>query len=284
MLPKLSFQNQVNAVGILAIVIAAGYVVGDMFTSTATPPCSSRLGTATQMSLKRADGQPLSAAELQAKWGMSERHVAEKLSVTAVPDGPAPFALSVAIGGALAADTGAGFDWPLPGVEGARNACLVYNVHVPAGFEFADGGRLPGFKIGTVGVVQADMPSALTTRLMWNDQGQLSTLVTFDGAVHTPGSPDAAPLHLAAHTNLARGQWVRIEQEVDLGLADGKEGALRTWVNGRLVTEQTGLNLRRQPGLRFAGVIADIGYLPPVNKPERPATNVRLSPLQLSWK
>ena len=111
MLPKLSFQNQVNAVGGVAVLVVGGYMFFDLTRSRQATPCSTRYPSVTQMALQKANGAPFLPAEFQARVGYGERGIVEKTSVRAADGAPAKYVLDVTLGGPRDAVTGAGFQW-----------------------------------------------------------------------------------------------------------------------------------------------------------------------------
>ncbi len=281
MLPQTNFKNQVNAVGGLVFLVVGGYLTWDLTRSREIAACSARLGVATQMSFQKPDGSALSAAEFQARVGISERGIIEKTSIKR-DIGERPLVLSVSLGGPVADDTGAGFSWSLPGLSKAKSACLSYNVFVPADFAFGDGGTLPGLFGQANGQTGEGIPGGAVAGLSWSDQGGINLVVRYTGL--------AMPVEAYRQTwwpsnaTLPRGRWVRIEQEAVLNTPLMADGVARIWVDGRLALEKLDVKWRGHPGVSWAGTQADIGYVPPISSVDRKTTILQLTPPQMSWQ
>lgn len=281
MLPQTNFKNQVNAVGGLAFLVVGGYLAWDLTRSREIATCSARLGVVTQMSFQKPDGSVLSPAEFQARVGISERGIIDKTSVNRVV-GDKPLVLNVALGGPSAEDSGAGFSWSLPGVSKARSACLSYNVFVPADFAFGDGGTLPGLFGQANGTSPDGVPGGVVAGVTWSDQGNINLVVRYTGLA----SPVEAYRQVwwPSRAALPRGRWVRIEQEVVLNALPKADGIARIWVDGKLALEKSDLMWRGHPGVQWAGTLADISYVAPINPGDRKPTTLQLTPPQMSWQ
>ena len=274
----LSFQNQVNAIGGFAFLIAGGYFVSEFTRSRETPPCSTRFPAATQMSFQKTDGAPMTPAEFQARVGMGEHGVIEKTAVRRT-GGAYPLVLDVKIGGPGSGDFGAGFFWTPSGLQAPSSACLAYNVQVPQDFDYATGGMLPGL-YGANPSAAAGAQAGFAGRVMWSNSGAFGVETNLsDFNMAQSGQP---LLHRSVAV-LPRGRWVSVEQEIVLNSPNAKDGLLKLWVDGRLVIDISDIAWR---GASFAltGVLADVGYLASHEASDKKATALTLSPLQLSWQ
>ncbi len=281
MLPQTNFKNQVNAAGGLVFLVVGGYFTWDLTRSREIAACSSRLGVPTQMSFQKPDGGVLSPAEFQARVGISERGIIEKTSIQRVV-GDKPLVLNVALGGPSADDTGAGFSWTLPGVSKAKSACLSYNVFVPADFAYGDGGTLPGLFGQANGPTGDGVPNGVLAGLTWSDQGAINLSVRYTGLATPVEAYTQA--WWPANATLPRGRWVRIEQEVVFNTPAVPDGIARIWVDGKLALEKPDLMWRGDGNVQWAGTMADVGYVPPINPVDRKPTTLQLTPPQLSWQ
>jgi hypothetical protein len=275
----LSFQNQVNAVGGLAILIVGGYFVSELTRSRETPTCSTRYPAATQMSFQKSNGAPMTPAEFQARVGLGEHGVVEK-TVVRRGDGANALVLDVQVGGPPANDTGSGFFWSPAGLAKARSACLAYSVYVPYDFEFGAGGMLPGL-YGDTRAPAAGGQSGFAARVTWGNSGivgvdaNLSDLAT----VEQGGQPLR---YVSKGIELPKGRWVMVEQEVGLNSPNARDGTLRLWIDGRLGLEARDIAWRGNMSLQLSGVLADVGYLPTDRPLDKKPSTVSLSPLRLS--
>lgn len=279
MLQKLSFQNQVNAVGGLAFLVAGGFFAYELGRSRDAKPCGSRFPVATQMSLQKPNGTAMTPGELQARAGIGERGVLESTSVIKVTAGPALLVLDVKVGGPAASDTGAMFYWAPAGIAKASSACLSYQVFLPHDFDFANGGKLPGL----YGLARgASQQRGFATQFTWDQTGLMGLEANLSD--YDPSASLNEPVAYRSSTTLARGRWVQIDQEVTLNSPNTQNGILRLWVDGTLKLEDTTVAWRGNGGLAISGALNDIGYRTARTEgaPKKP-TSVIVSPPQLSW-
>ena len=280
MLPRWNFQNQVNAVGGLAIAVVGGYLAWDMTRSTELPPCSARFDTPTQMSFQKSDGTVLTPPEFQARVGI-ERGVIEKTKIQRVI-GDKPLILTVALGGPSSDDSGARFGWTLPGISKAQSACLAYNIFVPSDFQYGDGGMLPGLFGQAAGKVADDAISGVAAQLVWTDQGQIAQGVRFSGST---AALNASPnLQVSTRSVLPRGRWARIEQEAVLNTPGVADGVSRVWVDGKIVLNEPNIPWRSHGGIQWSGTLADVSYVAGYQPIDRKPTYVQITPPQMSWR
>jgi hypothetical protein len=130
------------------------------------------------------------------------------------------------------------------------DAYLRYHVRFPAGFDFVKGGKLPGLYGGRVnnGRKIPDGTNGFSTRYMWRTGGA--------GEVYA-----YLPTSVAHGTSLGRGDWTwptgvwaSVEQHVRLNTPGRTDGQVDVWLNGVLVSEQTGLTFRTTSSLRVEGL------------------------------
>lgn len=282
MFGKLSFENQVNVVGGAVMVLIGGYVLTSWVKARDLPACQSSYPPPTQMSLLRTNEAPMSPAELQARIGFGERGVLENATVVKT-DGPEGWALNVKVGNPKENGPAVSFHWSPANIGNATSACLSYSVFIPRDFGFSQGGYLPGI-IGDL--VSAPKPgsgsqSGFGSRPHWNDNGVIAVEAnTGDAAVGEGGQMIASK-----DIRIARGRWVRIDQEVVLNTPNAQNGQVRVWVDGKLAVANSKLAWRAHSGIRVAGVGADIGYTKIKSNilPNRTPSEIKISPMQLSW-
>lgn len=282
MLSKLSFESQVNAVGALVFALIGGYVVSELVRTRDTPVCQTRYPAPTQMSLLRANGIPMTPAELQARIGVGERGVIENASIVK-SDGPDGLALRVKTGAPQENGPAVSFQWSPSGIGSASAACLSYSVLIPRDFPLSQGGYLPGIAGDMTGLPKGttSTQTGFASRPRWGDNG------TFDIETNTSQAElgEGAQRIASKTVTLPQGRWVRIDQEVVLNTPNAQDGQLRVWIDGRLAITNSKIAWRGHGGIRIVGVAADVGYAPMRANilPTRKPSEIKLSPLQMSW-
>jgi len=274
MFGKLKFENQVNAIGGLVLLVLGGVTMSELLRSKATPACSTRFPASTQMSLLRTNGVPMAPAELQARIGVGERGIIEKASVVK-SDGPSPWALNIKVGTPEENEPSVAFTWTPHGMSKASSACLKYSVLLPREFDFSQGGFLPGF-VGDFSAKAASTgQTGFASRIGWTETGQVASFINLsDSTLGDGGHRVVAPTG-----TLPRGRWFDIEQEIQLNAPNTTNGQLRVWVDGKLLFEKTKVAWRGHSGVTVSGVVADIGYkrIHTNILPARKVANVRRS-------
>lgn len=270
----------INSGAVLIGLIVVGYVAYSAIHTEVEQPCSTRYPAPTRFSLQTGQGKPLSAIELQARAGLRDLGVIDNAAVVRVDGGPSPEALEVRLrrlrGSADASDTarnGIEFRWSPPGIAGAISACLSYSIWLPDKFAFGGGGTLPGVFGGEPGASKPPAASnQLTVTPQWSFEGKPLLTATVDGS--------------EVHSMLGRGEplpterWVLVEQEVVLNAPDQANGVARLWIDGTLIVDDQGLQLRKDGNAVLAGVLAIAGYR---RAPAQPGM-LRLSPLEIAWR
>jgi hypothetical protein len=127
---------------------------------------------------------------------------------------------------------------------------LRYYVRFQPGFDFVKGGKLPGLYGGTKtsGRRIPNGTNGFSTRYMWRGGGA--------GEVYA-----YLPSSVAHGTSLGRGswhfvpgQWMCMEQAVQLNTPGQANGSVTVWVNGRQVFQQTDMVYRTSDGLKIDGL------------------------------
>jgi hypothetical protein len=249
----------------------------------AATPCSERYTSSTEFPLQRGD-VILTAADLQASLGGRDAGVLENVAIARVENGPAPVAMTVSLPkGAISPRASAGpksgisFPWHPRLVQGKSAACLSYSVMLPADFPFGRGGTLPSIS----GADASDpAPDGFIARIVWRDGGRGGLI----NRVSSAGETRAAPAEREGYP-LARGRWVKLEQEVVLNTPRKLDGILRLWVDGKLVVDRADLSFRTKPGVVLSGVAADVFYGFEDGGGAAPKdTKLSLTPFEIRWQ
>lgn len=129
--------------------------------------------------------------------------------------------------------------------------CLTYEVRFDDGFDFGQGGKLPGLFGGkhTSGCTP-DRNSGFSTRYMWGRHGT-GFLYPYFASRDTPcgGMIGLGRFHFTP------GTWHRITQKVRLNSDHQPDGEVDIWFDGVLVVEETGLEIRADPSVEIEGVM-----------------------------
>jgi hypothetical protein len=168
---------------------------------------------------------------------------------------------------------GMGFSWMPKSAGKPSSACLTYSVFLSKDFDFAKGGRLPGF-VGGAGEQDA-AAGTLSSRIAWRESGGLELRAQIADWLE-PRRVTSEKVYM-----LPRGQWVALEQEIVLNTPGAKDGALRVWADGALVFEKKGLLIREKPETRVTGVLAEATVSAQSALPKD--QKLLLSPPELRW-
>lgn len=273
-----------NGAAVVVGVTVAAFMVRGLVVSEAAPPCSERYDGGVQFSLQRTTGEPLQAGDLQARVNGSDWGLIENVRIVKTRDADVPVALEVRLpkGAAGArgdgpARSGMGFTWVPAKLKAARTACLGYSVFLPDTFDFVNGGVLPGL-VGIGGAAGGAGEKGFALRFGWRGDGGAEVLAQtadFQDGTSYPIDPD--------RLKLARGRWLKIDQEVLLNTPGERDGILRVWVDGDLRLDRWGMRFREKAATGFTGVGADVHYKPVfAGQPGVKAdTAIRVSPLRL---
>lgn len=253
-----------NGAAALLIVGSFGYALKTTFISDSIPPCSSaeRVGSeryprGMQMALENG-GRLLTSADLQARalgtdWGLIER-----TKISRIADGPAKVAIEYTVTNKMAGDRveaagreGAGFVWAPRALRTAKSACLAYSMFVPEGFDFAAGGRLPGFMGEAKTKEGEEQGQSFQAMPNWDSVGAVGPAVLIGIADGSNG------WNRFGAFAMTRGRWVSIEQEIVMNTPGERDGIVRTWVNGSLAVDaRTAFNATEPVNL--TGVLAEV--------------------------
>lgn len=269
--------------GAALLIVAASTVA--VFRSTFLPDemaaCGTRYERATQLSLERSRGELLTSADLQARFGGADWGLLENARIIETRNGPAKQAIEVRFMRtntnvpAAESKMGMGFTWTPRNAGKAAAACLTYSVFMSKDFDFAKGGRLPGFVAATPD--QDATAAPVSSRVAWRDSGALEL------RVQMADWPEPRRLTGDKTYTLPRGQWVSLEQEIVLNSPGAKDGLLRVWADGTMILEKKNLALREKPDTQVSGVLAEatLSTVAGVSAPKD--QKMLLSPPELRW-
>lgn len=271
-----------NGAALLIVGASTAAVLRYTFLADDIPACGARYEHGTQLSLARPGGELLTPADLQARSSGADWGLIENARVIDATGAPARQAIEVrftpANGTTAASESklGMGFPWMPKGAGRPAAACLTYSIFVPKDFDFARGGRLPGFVASTSDQDAAANP--VSSRIAWRESGGLEL------RTQMAGWPEPRRLAGDKPYILPRGQWVALEQEMVLNAPGEKDGVLRIWADGGLVLEKTGLAIREKPQTQISGVLAEVTLSTLTGAPAQKDQKVLLSPPELRWQ
>ncbi|MFN3744029.1 MAG: polysaccharide lyase [Hyphomicrobiaceae bacterium] len=269
-----------GAVALIAVASVAA-MGRSMLVGDAAEPCRSRYPNAVQWSLQRDDGELLTASDLQARLSATDWGIIDRVTVVRA-DHSAGSALAVDLSGRRASihaipsePVGAGFEWGPQSAGPVTAACASYAFKLDRQFAFGPGGRLPGLLGGSSGDSRA-APDAFSVRLAWDDRGQLDILSHLAAA----GAPRVA--NERSGTELPRGRWVSVDQEVVLNTPGRADGIVRVWLDGKLHFESRKVAFRADAHATVRGVLAEVAYArPPAARTSE--SRVLVTPFEFRW-
>lgn len=268
-----------NLAGGAILLIVGGYVINSYFTSEKVERCSLRYPAGQLFALDGQKGNPLTPIELQARTGLREWGVLKNAKIGDDPDVQGGHVLEVSLTRTenenRADENGIGFVWPVQDMQGAKSACLSFQVQLPEGFEFKAAGYLPGlYGAKDVTDLDSEQPSeGFAARVSWAQAGDVGVEVRSPASAgYWQGTPHVMRWPL--------GRWLSVEQEVKLNTPGQDDGVIRMWVDGALKVENLSANLRMRADSSLTGVVSDIGYARGSSDP----AVVKLSPFVVQWQ
>lgn len=283
-----------NAAAVVITVAAVAGVVRSWFNTVSAIPCDQRYRSVMTLAVQE-NGAPLTAADLQSRFGGRDVGLLENVEIAKAQDGPAPLALKVKLpkgsGAPEAGDTAVGgmsFPWEPRAVRAQNAVCLSYGVMLSSDFDMSQNGILPGL-IGRSDA-QEDRFAVHVAWFNTKEHGIAHQIVTKPEAtpgmnVSTPQAPPAPHFEFDVKTfEIPRGRWARISQELVLNKPDASDGILRIWVDGRLALERTDMRLRTDASVVVTGVSAATHILNQgLNGPAPGDSTVWYTPYELRW-
>lgn len=273
-----------NGAGALIFLAIVSYTVSDYFTVAVVPTCSVLYPGGMQLALDTVDGTVLSPIELQSRAGAGEWGVLENAEVVKLPGAPTPSVLEVKLARPVNSGpdgvniAGVNMSWMPRKLSGAKAGCLSYSLFLPDGFTFPDGGSLPGLFGGprpdTVRTPTGPLEVGFYSRLVWNRNGALEVANRVTGPNGSAGSNLSIDRFV-----MPRGRWVAVQQELVLNSADGNDGSVRVWIDGKLQLEKKELFWRKGTEPQISGVLLDVTSQVAENAP-----SLRLSAPVIGWQ
>lgn len=271
-----------NGAALLIVGASLVGVVRYTFLADDIAACSTRYAHGTQFSLARPGGELLTPVDLQARSAGTDWGLIENTRVIEAHGGSAKQAIEVRFTPAKASTTpadgkmGMGFSWMPKSAGKPAAACLTYSVFLSKDFDFAKGGRLPGF-VASAGDQDATA-GTVSSRIAWRESGGLELRAQIADWLEPRRVAGDKPYILP------RGQWVALEQEVVLNTLGAKNGALRVWADGALILEKTGLVIREKAQTQITGVLAETTLSTLTGAPLPKDQKILLSPPELRWQ
>ena len=268
-----------NVAAGLVTIAAVVAVVRSLVHTPALAPCTERYPSGTAFALEQG-GVLLTSADLQARLSGKDIGLGDNVKIARMKDAPTPVALGVTLAkGSVAPHVhdvprgGVTFAWDPRSLHGKTAACLAYSVLLPAGFQFHQGGVLPGIR----GSEDADqLKEGFMALLAWRRNGRLGVTTFVD---NRSGPVEVEPV------TFPEGRWVKLEQEVVLNTPKKADGILRVWVSGVLAVERSDISYRSKPAVALASVAAEVHYGGADAQGAAPKdAKVWLSPFQVRWQ
>ncbi|MGF1648027.1 MAG: polysaccharide lyase, partial [Kineosporiaceae bacterium] len=159
--------------------------------------------------------------------------------------------------------SGAQFEMPIPGaatydagdgtITGTAHdeLYLSYRVRVEDGFDWAQGGKLPGLMANDAANYPEDS-NEVSARLMWRAGGKLEFYL------HTESDPrerllwDNVPG--VGHAELTQGEWQTLQVRIKLNTPGRADGIWQGWIDGRLAADYRDLTFRSSPDANLNAV------------------------------
>jgi hypothetical protein len=118
-------------------------------------------------------------------------------------------------------------------------ATLTYSVRFPVGFQFVQGGKLPGLCGGECWTGSNNGPGGWAARFMWRTGGAGEVLLS---DATTTG--DGSDLGLGDWSFQADGQWHTLTEQVQMNTPGEANGWIDVTYNGNSVANLTGIEFR----------------------------------------
>jgi hypothetical protein len=269
-----------NAAAVLIAASAVVAVLRSFLAPSSLVPCTQRYQTTMVFPLER-DGAMVTPADIEARSGSQDAAALRNLEIVRISGGSAQIGMSVALPKGLAApatgaaeESGISFPWQPRSLRNKSAVCLSYSLLLPADFNFGLGGTLPGI------VGQTDLSGdRFAVQAVWGQGGDVgaASVVTLAG--------QKSRRDLEGGTQIRRGLWVKVEQEVVLNDPGQDNGTVRLWIDGAMAIDRGDVNLRAKPDVSLTGVAVNLHYSGDDVMSRSPAdAKVLIAPLALHWK
>ncbi|KAK9767026.1 hypothetical protein K7432_003462 [Basidiobolus ranarum] len=145
-------------------------------------------------------------------------------------------------------------------------ATLEYQVYFPKGFNFVQGGKLPGFYGGSGDCTRdsRDGNRCFSTRFMWRNggEGEIYSYAPDKQASEYCNIPPDSVCNSQYGDSLARGsfkftpgKWSTVRQSLRLNTVGKQDGVMKVWMDGQLVINYTQMVFRTKQNSRISGLL-----------------------------
>jgi len=145
--------------------------------------------------------------------------------------------------------TAGGVQFLVPFGQTYQELYFSYRVRFKAGFDFVQGGKLPGLVGGSIPSGCSPKKDGFSARNMWRTGGAVVQYVYWPNQPKTCGD-DLKYMNGATQKLFPTGQWVTVEHRVKMNTAGTPDGVLQAWVDGVLYLEDNA-RLWRDTGSTF---------------------------------
>lgn len=184
----------------------------------------------------------------QVEWGAGTAAIVDDGGPTLVATYPAG---SINPGNPQAPEGGVGIKSRFP--ESVKEGCLTYEVRFDDGFDFAQGGKLPGLYGGKHNAgCSSDTASGFSARSMWGRDG-----VWFLYPYFADRTTQCGGVLGAGRVFFAPGRWYRVAQYMRLNAAGQSNGLIDMWIDGEPVLHIGNAEIRGDNKLRIEGVMVE---------------------------
>lgn len=142
-----------------------------------------------------------------------------------------------------------GFTWYSILPKPLLSATMSYDVHFAPGFDWAYGGKLPGF-CGLdcpVGCSTVSRDRGWSTRLMWRKRGGMTTYAYYPDKPQTIRCGE----DWWWSNGLQSGRWHNLRLYVKVNTPGKADGVTRAWLDGRLVLEKRNVMYRYRSEMSY---------------------------------
>ena len=194
---------------------------------------------------------PYTVEHINRNWNMPKRIMGAtsgRTNIVADPQDPTAKVLEInyPAGRVGQEEDGGGAQWRLR-FEKSVNTCTVeYQVFFPVGFDFVQGGKLPGLSGGTSpgGGKKSDGTDGFSARLMWREGGALFQYMYWMERAPEKNWGDDLPW---ANINgdgkpfcLIPGQWHTLKTQIVMNTPGERDGLVTSWFDGKLSLSRNG--------------------------------------------
>lgn len=143
-----------------------------------------------------------------------------------------------------------GFTWYSALPKPLLSATMSYDVYFAPGFDWAYGGKLPGF-CGLdcpVGCSTVSRDRGWSTRIMWRRRGEMTTYAYY------PDKPKTIRCGEDWYwsNGVQSGRWHNLRMYTKVNTPGKADGVTRAWLDGRLVLDKNDVMYRYRPEMSYA--------------------------------